>query len=192
MSRTIVALLTLTIVMPFSVPTLAGDEPSSAPAKSAAQAAKEQVNLEGTIVCLGCSLKKSEGARAQCDVYGHTHALLTTDGKYISFLPNKYSATLIEGKEFHSKKAMIHGIYFPAANLIDVETYEVDGKKYGWCEGHGMMDSCSFAQGDTIACVSGRRRARLAGADARKRPTARGSRAGVGPAPRRTPPYRRA
>ena len=33
--------------------------------------------FEGKLVCLGCDLKKVEGARAACSVYGHRHTLKT-------------------------------------------------------------------------------------------------------------------
>ena len=104
----------------------------------------EHVSLKGKLVCLGCDLKKAEGARAACSVYGHTHALKTEDGKYINFLENQYSADLIKGEKYHDKPIEMDGIYFVDANVLDVETFTVDGKKVGWCGHCKAMDQCPF------------------------------------------------
>lgn len=103
--------------------------------------------FEGTLSCPGCDLKKAEGAHAQCKVYGHTHGLKLEDGKYISFLENDKSAGLIKGEKLHGKKVKVHSVYYGDANLLDVETYEVDGKTYSWCESHGAMDMCHAGMG---------------------------------------------
>lgn len=103
--------------------------------------------FDGTLVCLGCDLKKAEGARAACSAFGHKHALKTADGKYINLLENQYSKDLLAGEKYHNKKVSIHGIYFANANQLDVETFTVDGKKKGWCDGCKSMDGC-MAKGD--------------------------------------------
>jgi hypothetical protein len=99
----------------------------------------------GTLVCLGCSLK-GEGANSQCGDFGHTHALKTEDGKYLTFLPNKFSSNLLEGEKFHNKAVAVHGVYYANANQLDVETYSVDGKDYGWCDHCTAMDGCAVAK----------------------------------------------
>ncbi len=103
----------------------------------------KHANFEGTLVCMGCDLSKTEGARSECKVYGHDHALKTADGKYVIFLENKYSADLISGEKYHNKKVKVHGIYFANANQLDIETFEVEGKKKSWCGGCSSMDGCS-------------------------------------------------
>jgi hypothetical protein len=105
----------------------------------------EHVQMEGTLVCLGCTLK-GEGARSECSEYGHTHALLVEDDELVLFLPNKYSVGLMEGGELHSKMVAVSGIYYEDANILDVEIYEVDGQKYGWCDHCSAMDGCAFAK----------------------------------------------
>jgi len=104
-------------------------------------------DFEGTLNCIGCDLKKAEGANSQCKIYGHTHGLKLEDGKYISFLENDKSADLIKGEGIHGMNVKVHGVYFSDANLLDVETYEVDGKTYSWCESHGAMDLCHAGMG---------------------------------------------
>lgn len=110
----------------------------------------EHKTFDGTLVCLGCDLKKAEGARAACSVFGHKHALKTEDGKYISLLENQYSRDLIAGEQYHNKPMQIHGVYHATANLLDVESFTVDGEQKGWCDGHEKMDHCPYAQGSKI------------------------------------------
>jgi hypothetical protein len=80
-------------------------------------------------------------------VHGHTHALKTTDGKYINFLPNEYSADLLKGEKYSKKKLAVHGIYYANANQLDVESFTVDGKKMGWCNHCSAMDGCAAMKG---------------------------------------------
>jgi hypothetical protein len=138
-----VALLTLALFVGAHGAAFAGEGQANKKGEEKAEA--EHVNMEGTVVCLGCSLKKGEGARAECGEYGHTHALKTADGHYVSFLPNKYAADLMAGEKFHNKEAKVHGVMFANANQLDVETYEVDGQKYGWCDHCTAMDGCAFS-----------------------------------------------
>jgi hypothetical protein len=102
---------------------------------------------EGTLVCTGCDLKTSEGAHSECTVYGHRYGLKTTDGRYISFLPNRYAEDLIKGDKYHDKKILVHGTYYDNANLIDVESFEVDGMVKTWCDHCKAMDSCAMKKG---------------------------------------------
>ena len=102
----------------------------------------QHMAFEGTLVCQACDLKKAENARAECKTYGHTHALKTSDGRHINFLPNKYAADLMGGKKWHNEKVKVHGVYFANANQLDVETYEVKDKKMGWCDHCSAMDGC--------------------------------------------------
>ncbi len=71
-------------VLAVSVPAQEHPEhPKKATATSAA--AVTEATVAGENFCLGCSLKSSKGAAAQCSKYGHRHALKVTsatmDGK---------------------------------------------------------------------------------------------------------------
>ena len=92
-----------------------------------------KATLSGKLVCLGCTLAKTEGAAAQCSSYGHRHVLQTADGKFWSFLENDRSEPLIKGGAFHNQQVTVHGRIYPAAQTIEVESFEVGGKKYEWC-----------------------------------------------------------
>ncbi len=105
-------------------------------------------SFEGKLVCAGCDLKKAEGARAACSVYGHDHVLKKADGSYVSFLENDYSKDLIEGKKYHNKDITVSGTYHATANLLDVKSFSVDGKKKGWCGHCKSMDGCAAKGAD--------------------------------------------
>ena len=103
-----------------------------------------KASFKGKLVCAGCDLKKAEGARAACSVYGHNHVLKKTDGTFISFLENDYSKDLIDGEKYHNKDISVSGVYYPNANLLDVGTFTVDGQQKGWCGHCKAMDGCPF------------------------------------------------
>jgi hypothetical protein len=102
----------------------------------------EMVTVEGTLVCPSCELKKTEGADAACKIYGHRFALKTKDGRYINFLENKYSEDLIKGDKYHGQDIKVHGNYYANANLLEVKSFEVNGKNLTWCDHHEAMDAC--------------------------------------------------
>ena len=131
--RTTAFLLTLALVA-LAVTATAGDKP----------AVHKKTTLEGKLVCLGCDLKKSDGAHAACSIYGHKHALKTKDGKHINFLENDYSKDLINGEKYHNKGISVAGVYYDKANMLDVETFTVDDTMRGWCGHCKAMDNCPF------------------------------------------------
>ncbi|MBI3921536.1 MAG: hypothetical protein HY318_08980 [Armatimonadetes bacterium] len=93
------------------------------------KAAKE-TTLSGTLVCIGCTLNKEHGAKAQCSVYGHQHGLRTADGKIYTFLENDQSKDLRAGKSkdednLHGKKVEVTGTVFPKTQIIDVTSYKL-------------------------------------------------------------------
>ncbi len=114
------------------VATLAGLGVDARAQEQAAVAAQEgkQIVVTGENVCLGCSLKKEQGAAAQCSVYGHTHALrverATVDGKaapelkgrVLHYLPNADSEAFI--KEHHGEKLALTGKVYPEAQVLEV------------------------------------------------------------------------
>ncbi|MGR3295824.1 MAG: hypothetical protein ACUZ8A_06320 [Candidatus Bathyanammoxibius sp.] len=92
---------------------------------------EETVTITGTVVCLGCTLKKKEGANAACDVYGHKHGLATSGGKLYSFLENENSEELINSEKYGMKRVEITGKVFENAHIIDVEDVNVIEEKKG-------------------------------------------------------------
>ncbi|MBI2844662.1 MAG: hypothetical protein HYX78_14810 [Armatimonadetes bacterium] len=81
----------------------------------------KDVTLTGTLICMGCELKTQYGAKAQCNVYGHDHALKAADGKIYTFLPNDNSKDLIAGKADKSAKITVTGTLFPGSQIVDVK-----------------------------------------------------------------------
>lgn len=134
MKKTHMSLFVVLALM-LAMPVLAGEDNSQNTIKA--------LDYKGTLVCQGCSLKKADGARAACSEYGHTHALKTEDNKFVSFLANQYSADLLQGEKYHNQKMTVHGRYFAKANVLDVEWFEVEGKKKSWCGQCKGMDGCA-------------------------------------------------
>jgi hypothetical protein len=123
-----------------------GDEAASTGVQKASMtttdAAPQQMTVKGQLVCLGCTLK-AEGARSACSEFGCSHALKTADGRMIGFLHNKFSRELISGTTMHDKNVEITGTFFANANMLDVQSYTVEGEATQvWCEGHTAMDAC--------------------------------------------------
>ena len=97
-------------------------------AQSGAGAKPKMVTMRGTLACLGCDLKKAHGAGAQCSVYGHKHALKTSNGKYYTFLENAKSEPLIKGEALHGKTVEVRGTLFPGSQVIEVTSYKQTGQ----------------------------------------------------------------
>ena len=81
--------------------------------------------IEGEVICLGCTLKKADGAKAQCSVYGHKNAIKTGDGGILTILENDQSTKLINDHDYAGKKVEIQGRVFPEANVIQVDSFTV-------------------------------------------------------------------
>lgn len=95
-----------------------------------------EANVIGTNYCVGCELKKSLGAAAQCSVYGHKHALAVNqvvgpDGKELNewkdttlfYLENDKSATLIN--QHHNERLSVNGKIYVASRVLEVASFEI-------------------------------------------------------------------
>ena len=102
----------------------------------------QNVTFEGKLVCIGCDLKKAEGARAECSAYGHKHTLKTSDGRYINLLENKYSADLMSNEKYAGKDIKVQGVYYASANQLDVQSFTVGDNTMSWCGNCKGMDGC--------------------------------------------------
>jgi hypothetical protein len=109
--------------------------PSAAAAASAAPQAlvNQELSLVGENYCLGCSLKKEQGAKAQCSVYGHRHALRVESakgkdgqalpslgGQSLHYLDNDQSKPLLQEEGFHKKRVEVKGRLFAAERTLEV------------------------------------------------------------------------
>lgn len=90
----------------------------------------DQVTLKGELVCVGCSLKKMDGANAQCNLYAH-HAIgfKTADGLIWSIVDNEKGHDVIRAHKIleKGKKATITGWIYPVAQFIEIDKIEVEG-----------------------------------------------------------------
>ena len=91
------------------------------------------VTVEGQNVCIGCFLKKENGAVAQCSTYGHRHALRIDKvfgadgyvvpslvGQTLHYLDNDVSAPMQQDEAFHSQKVEVKGMLYTSEHMIEV------------------------------------------------------------------------
>ena len=109
----------------------------------------DKMSVKGELVCVGCSLKKLNGANAQCDLFAH-HAIgfKTADGSFWSIIDNGAGHDVIRGHELvENKSATISGWLYPVANMIEIDTITIDGvsakelAQAGWDEDQEIAKS---------------------------------------------------
>ena len=107
-----------------------------------AQKGLNQLTITGELICTGCSLKKLDGANAQCNIYAH-HALgfKSADGTIWNIVDNAVGHDIIRAHNLlEKKKATITGYIYPIAHNIEIVSIKVDGitaqqiAKAGWEE----------------------------------------------------------
>lgn len=116
----------------------AGEQPAAAEAPASEALATQPVTIVGRNYCLGCALKKGEGAAAQCSDYGHRHGLLvesasgadgqslgTLSGQTLHYLDNDRSASLLEGGDLHEQRVEVKGRLFAPERTLEVSDIEV-------------------------------------------------------------------
>ena len=115
---------TLTIILTLLVPSLSfggGWDKSKG---------HDKVTIKGTLLCIGCNLKKMSGANAQCDLFAH-HAigLKTEDGLLWNIIDNAKGHDIIRAHILleDGKKATITGWLYPAAHMVEIDTIKVEG-----------------------------------------------------------------
>ncbi len=88
-----------------------------------------KITVSGELVCVGCSLKKMDGANAQCNLFAqHTIGLRTADGTLWSIIDNAQGHDIARGHGLlDNKKATITGYLYPIAHMIEIEAITVDG-----------------------------------------------------------------
>jgi hypothetical protein len=128
--------------------TLIGDKSSCSASRTSTTAqmtnaeSPATVTMTGTLACSTCALK-AEGANAACSEHGCTTALRTADGRFVTLMPNKYSENLLANRKLSSKPIEITGTYFANANMLDVQSYSIDGgQPMSWCDHCKSMDAC--------------------------------------------------
>jgi hypothetical protein len=116
-----------------AVSTAAPEPGSGQEGKSSEAVAVREVTVVGRNYCLGCALKRSEGAAAQCSQYGHRHAVEVESargpdgqpiphlaGQSLHYLDNDRSAPLVSGEEHHGERVEIKGRLFEPQRTLEV------------------------------------------------------------------------
>lgn len=119
------------------------EHPKKGPAQPppAASAKVVEATVTGENICLGCTLKKEEGAAAQCAKYGHRHALRVTGataagkdlpemkGWILHYLETDKAQPFV--KEHHAETLALKGKVYPAARVLEVDRRETAKKPEG-------------------------------------------------------------
>jgi hypothetical protein len=87
-----------------------------------------KVTLSGELVCAGCTLKKMDGANAQCNLFAqHTIGFRLGDGTLWSIIDNLEGHDITRGHGLvDNKKATITGYLYPVAHMIEIESIAVE------------------------------------------------------------------
>jgi len=90
----------------------------------------DKITLKGNLLCAGCSLKKLNGANAQCSLFAH-HAVgfKTEDGAIWNIIDNAKGHDIIRAHTLLEKNvpATITGWIYPIAHAIEIDSIEVHG-----------------------------------------------------------------
>ncbi len=143
--RRIITTATVFLVI-LAIAAFAGDKSSDS--------GKKLRTYKGTWTCLACDLKKLNDDNAQCEVFGHKHALRLADGKYVNFLENDHSVELIKGGGRHQTQIEVTGYFDSNSRTLDVVKYEIDGMVTEWCPEHSRMDLCMETKKDPKTTVT--------------------------------------
>lgn len=119
----------------------------SAPQDAKKRDLKARVDVEGTIVCVGCTLEKEQGAEAQCTLHAkHAQGLLGKDGNLYTFLDNAKGHIVMTNDKLRGKEVKILGWKYPKSQVVEIFKYQVkEGDKwvaYDYCK------TCGFEKGD--------------------------------------------
>ena len=99
----------------------------------------QQVVVTGRNVCIGCTLKKEQGAAAQCSIYGHRHGIEVTSattaageelaalaGKTLHYLDNDASKDLVQGEGTHGQTVKVTARLFEDEALLEVASFSAE------------------------------------------------------------------
>jgi hypothetical protein len=90
----------------------------------------DKITLKGNLLCVGCNLKKLNGANAQCSLFAH-HAVgfKTEDGTIWNIIDNAKGHDIIRAHTLLEKNvpATITGWIYPIAHAIEIDSIDVHG-----------------------------------------------------------------
>lgn len=108
---------------------------------------KDRVEIEGTIVCVGCTLEKGGGADAQCTLHAkHAQGLLGKDGLLYTLLDNAKGHLVISNDKLRGKEVKLFGWTYPKSQVIEVSKYKLK-EGDAWVQ-WDYCKTCGFEKGD--------------------------------------------
>ncbi len=108
----------------------------------------DKVTVKGDLVCIGCSLKKMNGANAQCSLYSqHAIGFKSADGTLWSIVDNAKGHDIIRAHNLlGKKKATITGWIYPLAHFIEIDDIRVDGISMAEIQKEGFEEDILMAE----------------------------------------------
>lgn len=116
------------------------------------------VTVTGKNFCLGCALKKEQGAKAQCSIFGHKHVLRVEKavdaegkdlpemkGQILHYLETETSNSLIN--EHHKETVTIKGKVYSTEGVVEVESFEIPKETPAKAEKLTSQTSCPIKGG---------------------------------------------
>lgn len=109
---------------------------------------KERIELEGTIVCIGCTLEQQDGgADAQCTLFAkHAQGLQLADGTVWTFVDNARGHGLITNEKLRGKAIKLLAWKFPKAQYLEAWRYSL--KQGDAWEQYDFCKACGWEAGD--------------------------------------------
>ena len=108
---------------------------------------KDRVEVEGTIVCIGCTLQEQSGADAQCTLHSkHAQGLLGKDGLLYTFLDNAKGHLVMTSDKLRGKEVKLFGWKYPKSQVLEVSKYKVK-EGDAWVQ-WDYCKTCGFEKGD--------------------------------------------
>ncbi len=108
---------------------------------------KDRVEVQGSIVCIGCTLEKTAGADAQCTLHAkHAQGLLDAEGRLWTFVDNAKGHLVITNDKLRGKEVKVLGWKFPKGQYLELSKYQV--KEGGPWVAYDYCKTCGFEKGD--------------------------------------------
>ena len=121
------------------------DDSSGKPVKK--REMKDRQWMEGTIVCIGCTLAKEYGADVECTLHSkHAQGFRDKDGKIWTLIDNTRGHQIMTNSKLRGAHVRVFGWAYKKHQYFEFWKYSVkDGENW---EDHDYCKICGFEPGD--------------------------------------------
>ncbi len=108
---------------------------------------RNRVEISGTIVCVGCTLEKDQGADSQCSLHAkHAQGLLAQDGTLWHLLDNARGHDLVTREKYRGREVKMLAWKYPSARHLEVWNFKIE--KGGQWFSYAYCRNCGWEPGD--------------------------------------------